>query len=503
MRVGKVYLIGAGPSDVGLMTVRGKQLIEQADVIVYDRLIGNSMVLLLPERAEKIDVGKCAGNHTMPQEQINRLLLERAQEGKIVVRLKGGDPFLFGRGGEELELLVQHGIPYEIVPGVTSAIAVPAYAGIPVTHRDAASSVHIITGHRRAGQEYDIDFGALVRTRGTLVFLMGAAALADICGGLLAAGMNPDTPAAVVQQGTSARQTCISATVSTLDAVVRQQGVRTPAIIVVGDVCRYAEEFAWAEKRPLFGARIAVTRPKARGSALSHKLRALGAEVWELPTIRTCTITPNPALDDAMEHLSDYDFLVFTSPGGVAAFYDAMMQKNYDIRRFGEGKIAAIGQGTVKELRRRGVIADIVPTIYDGQHLGQAVGENCKNGDRILIPRASNGNQELVREIGRWKTVHITDIPVYDTGYEQPFGVDLDKVVSEEALDMMVFTSASTVHGFAKLVSGEKRRLLPAICIGQQTAAAAAEYGMQTVVAESATLDALAQTAAEFYQKKK
>lgn len=503
MKQGKVYLVGAGPSDVGLLTVRGKQLLEQADVIVYDRLIGPSMLLLLPERAEKIDVGKCAGNHTMPQEQISQLLLERAQEGKTVVRLKGGDPFLFGRGGEELELLVQHGIPYEVVPGVTSAISVPAYAGIPVTHRDAASSVHIITGHRRAGQAYDIDFDALVRTKGTLIFLMGVSALPDICAGLLAAGMKADTPAAVVQKGTSARQRRIVATVATLEAEVQRQGSVTPAIIVIGEVCRYAEEFAWAEHRPLFGARIAVTRPKARGSALSDKLRQLGAEVWELPTIRTEAIVPNDALDKALEQLGEYDDLVFTSQVGVTIFCEAMLEKGYDIRRFGRGTIAAIGRGTAKELKKYGILADLVPEIYDGEHLGQAIGERCRNGDRILIPRASRGNNAVLEEIRRRKNVEITDLPVYDTVYEQPFGVDMAQAIAAGELDMALFTSASTVDGFAKLVPEEQRTQLPAICIGKQTAAAAAKYGMQTVTAQRATLDALVQVAVSFHQRKK
>lgn len=503
MKQGKVYLVGAGPSDVGLLTVRGKQLLEQADVIVYDRLIGQSMLLLLPENAEKIDVGKCAGNHTMPQEQINRLLLERAQAGKTVVRLKGGDPFLFGRGGEELELLVQHGVPYEIVPGVTSAISVPAYAGIPVTHRDAASSVHIITGHRRAGQAYDIDFDALVRTKGTLIFLMGVAALPDICAGLLAAGMNPETPAAVVQRGTSARQKRITATVRTLPEEVQRQGVATPAIIVVGEVCCYAQEFAWAEQRPLFGARIAVTRPKARGSALSDKLRQLGAEVWELPTIRTEAITPNPELEDALAYLGEYNYLVFTSPAGVTAFCEAMLNAGCDIRRFGTGTIAAIGRGTAKELRRYGIVADLLPEVYDGAHLGAAIGEQCSDGDRILIPRARKGNDALIQEIRRRKTVDITDLAMYDTVYEQPFCIDLAQAIADGELDAVLFTSASTVHGFAKLLPETQRTQLPAICIGKQTAAAAQEYGMQTVTAQRATLDALAQAAVDWYQQKK
>ena len=241
---GKVWLVGAGPGDPGLLTVKAVEIIKDADLIVYDALIGDSIFSLFPKEAEYISVGKRSGNHTMPQEQIDVLLLEEAQKGKKVVRLKGGDPFLFGRGGEELELLAEHDVPYEIVPGITSPIAVPAYNGIPVTHRDFTSSLHIITGHRRKGSDEDIDFEALVRTEGTLVFLMGIARLSFICGGLLAAGMDPDIPAAVLQQGTTAGQKRIVATVGTLADEVARQGVETPAIIIVGKVCSLADDFA-------------------------------------------------------------------------------------------------------------------------------------------------------------------------------------------------------------------------------------------------------------------
>lgn len=240
---GKVYLVGAGPSDPGLFTIKGKQVLEEAEVVVYDALVGDEILNMIPDEAEAINVGKRSSNHTMPQEKMNELLVQKAKEGKRVVRLKGGDPFLFGRGGEELELLVKEKIPYEVVPGITSAISVPAYQGIPVTHRDFCSSVHIITGHKRAGKEYDIDFEALVRTKGTLVFLMGVSSLGDICRGLLEAGIDPGKPAALLMRGTTAAQKRIVATVATLEAEVKKQGAQTPAIIVVGDVCSLADEF--------------------------------------------------------------------------------------------------------------------------------------------------------------------------------------------------------------------------------------------------------------------
>ena len=262
MTSGKVWLVGAGPGDIGLFTLKGEAVLQQADVVVYDSLVGEGVLARIPEHARLINVGKRASHHTMVQEDINKVLLEEAQKGNKVVRLKGGDPFLFGRGGEELELLSENGIPYEIVPGVTSPISVPAYNGIPVTHRDFCSSLHIITGHKRAGQEYDIDFKALTQTKGTLVFLMGIAALEDICSGLLAGGMDPDMPAAVLQKGTTAGQKRVVATVGTLKAEVDRQGIETPAIIVVGKVCSLADKFAWYEKLPLAGWKVLVTRPR-------------------------------------------------------------------------------------------------------------------------------------------------------------------------------------------------------------------------------------------------
>lgn len=501
MSIGKVYLVGAGPSDVGLLTIRGQQLLQQADVVVYDRLAGESILLLIPEGTETIDVGKRAGQHTMQQEQINRVLLEKAQEGKTVVRLKGGDPFLFGRGGEELELLAQNGIPFEIVPGVTSAISVPAYNGIPVTHRDCTSSLHIITGHARKGKPLMIDFEALVRLHGTLVFLMGVSHLADICRGLLEAGMEPDTPAAVLQQGTTAEQRRVTATVSTLEREAISARIGTPAIIVVGDVCSYAEQFAWAERRPLFGARIVVTRPRTRSSELSQKLRRLGAEVWEVPTIRTQPIRPNPELDCAMEQLNTFNYLVFTSPAGVEIFFQALLALGMDIRRLGEGKIASIGSGTTRELKKYGVIADLQPEIFDAQHLGQLLGEHCQDGERILIPRAQKGSPALIEEIRKRKTVEITDLPTYDTRYQAPKNIDLAAALQQNKISMVVFTSASTVRGFAAALPGLDFGTVMAVCIGKQTQAAAQELGMQTAVAETATLDALVEAAVQSWQK--
>lgn len=488
---GKVWLVGAGPGDPGLFTLKGRQVLAEAEVVVYDALVGQSILNLVPREAKCINVGKRASNHLMPQEEISRVLVREAKKGRRVVRLKGGDPFLFGRGGEELELLCAEGIPYEVVPGVTSAIAVPAYNGIPVTHRDYCSSLHIVTGHKRKGEAYNIDFDALVRTEGTLVFLMGVTALPDICGGLIAAGMDEDMPAAILQKGTTARQKRIVATVSTLEAEVKRQGIETPAIIVVGKVCALADGFAWAERRPLAGKRILVTRPKELSSVMADKLRRKGAEVLELPAIRTEAIVPNPQLSEALGRSADYDWLVFTSPTGVKVFFEQLKAERKDIRAFGQVKLAAIGSGTAKALEAVGLYVDLMPEVYDGEALGKAVAARAKAGDRVLIPRAKAGNPELAEGIRSVPGVTVDDVPTYDTIYENQTLINETLEFEQGQIDYAVFTSASTVKGFAGACPDLDFSRVKAVCIGRQTAAAAGEYGMQTWTAARATMDAV------------
>ena len=451
MTSGKVWLVGAGPGDIGLFTLKGEAVLQQADVVVYDSLVGEGVLARIPEHARLINVGKRASHHTMVQEDINKVLLEEAQKGNKVVRLKGGDPFLFGRGGEELELLSENGIPYEIVPGVTSPISVPAYNGIPVTHRDFCSSLHIITGHKRAGQEYDIDFKALTQTKGTLVFLMGIAALEDICSGLLAGGMNPDMPAAVLQKGTTAGQKRVVATVGTLKAEVDRQGIETPAIIVVGKVCSLADKFAWYEKLPLAGWKVLVTRPRQHISKTADLLRKRGAEVLELPSICTVPVEDNSRLYETFEKIRTYQWIIFTSPAGVEIFFDEMDKKEMDVRSIGQAKIAVIGEG---------------------------------------IPRAEAGNKKLtslLEETG----AKVDDIATYTTRYEKSRLIDEKKEFETGSVDCVVFTSASTVKGFVEGTPGLDYTKVKAACIGKQTKAAADAYGMQTRMAEKATIESL------------
>lgn len=495
-KTGKVWLVGAGPSDPGLFTLKGKAVLEQAEVVVYDALAGQGVLSMIPPQAERIDVGKRSCHHTMVQEKINELLAEKALEGKRVVRLKGGDPFLFGRGGEELELLTRYGIPYEIVPGVTSALSVPAYQGIPVTHRDYCSSVHIITGHKRAGKSYDIDFEALVRTRGTLVFLMGVSSLGDICRGLLDAGMDPGMPAALLIQGTSAHQQRIVAEVATLEEEVKRQGARTPAIIVVGEVCRLAEQFGWYEKQPLGGVKVLLTRPQERMGVTASKLRSLGAEVLEVPAIRTVKTEHNQKLYHALDTLADYGWIAFTSPAGARIFFEEMEAGKIDMRRLANIKIAVIGPGTGQELEKRGIYPDLMPDIYDGEHLGLALAEQCMSGERILIPRAAVGSKELTDALEA-KELAFDDIATYDTEYESSRLVDIQKECAEGGIDYVVFTSASTVRGFAAAANLADYTGIRAVCIGKQTKAAADALGMHSWMSEKATIDSLVQRLVE------
>ncbi len=508
-RKGKVWLAGAGPGDASLLTLKAARLIEKADVIVYDALISAETLSRIPEKKEVIYVGKHAGDHPVPQEEINRILVREAEKGKQVLRLKGGDPFVFGRGGEELELLIRAGIPFEIVPGVTSAAAVPAYAGIPVTHRDYASSFHVITGHARKGGRVDLDFPALVRLKGTLVFLMGLSAMEFLLNGLTEAGMDPDTPAAVLENGTCAGQRRVTATVGTLKEASDRAGIKTPAIIVVGKVCALSSQMHWAEDRVLGGRQFLVTRPRQSISSLAERLRDLGAQVIEMPAIRTEPICPNRRLREALETFgthADQEWLVFTSPAGADLFFDQLMELGMDLRsllvRGAEVRIAAIGSGTAAALRKRGLIPDLVPRVYSAAALGEALAETAAEGSRITVARAEKGSEELLPPLLK-AGLDADDIPLYRTLYEtHPLLKDrIRELLEQGRIDAVTFTSASTVRGFTGAVECADYTGIRAVCIGEQTAAEAAEYGMQIQVSDQASMDAMVGKIVELFGK--
>lgn len=488
MKMGQVTLVGAGPGNPDLLTLGGQRAIESADVIVYDRLAGQAILDLIPDRAERINVGKESSHHTMPQEQINQLLLEKALEGKQVVRLKGGDPFLFGRGGEELELLAEHGVPFREIPGITSAVAVPAYAGIPVTHRACSSSLHIITGHQKAGKPLNIPFKALVQTAGTLVFLMGVGALEEICRGLLDAGMEPDIPAAVIERGTTSFQRTVLATLTTLSETAKAEKVTSPAIIIVGEVCTYSREFDWFSQLPLKGKTVIVTRPRERSGTLSERLRSLGANVVEFPCIETIPLLPCPEMEEAVNNIGRYEWLVFTSPAGVSALMELLARTHRDVRALGPIKLAAIGPGTDRELQKHGLRADLIPDTYDGTHLGQALCSAAPVG-KILILRAKLGTGDLSDALDEGD-VSYDDIRCYETRYTASNTEEVRKLLTPETF--VTFTSASTVIGFVTALGEDTDfSAVTAACIGLKTEAEARKHNLHTITAEKATMDAL------------
>ncbi|MEO6196698.1 MAG: uroporphyrinogen-III C-methyltransferase, partial [Dehalococcoidia bacterium] len=384
---GKVYLVGAGPGDPGLITVAGLERIKDADVIVYDRLIGQTLLAHALADAELIYVGKIpTPTQTQDQEAINQLLVEKAREGKRVVRLKGGDPFVFGRGGEEAEALREAGIPFEIIPGVSSAVAVPAYAGIPVTHRGLATSFAVITGHEDPTKpESAIDWAGVARGADTLIFLMGIKNLPDIVQQLTAHGRSPETPVAVIQQGTTPEQHTVTGTLADIVAIVQNAGIKPPAITVVGEVVRLRDTVSWFENRPLFGKRVLITRTRRQASTLARLLAEEGAITVELPSIEIEPIKDRKAIEAGIDRLrsGDYDWAGFTSANAVDLFFEILAARGLDARAFGASRVFAIGPATANLLAEHGITADLVPDEYVAEAVIEAIEPHLEAQDRV------------------------------------------------------------------------------------------------------------------------
>ena len=488
LETGKVTLIGAGPSGLDLLTLRGFNALQQADVVVFDRLVEQDILDSIPEKAEKIDVGKQNNHHPVPQEEINQILVDKAKECKNVVRLKGGDCFLFGRGGEECEYLAENNIPFEVVSGVTSAIAAPAYAGIPVTHRDFCSSVHIITAHAKAGKKLEIDFESLVKLKGTLVFLMGLSSINDVMQGLINAGMKKDMPAAVIENGTRLTQRKIIANISNISEKVKDLNFKSPSIIVVGEVCTLSNSLDWFSKQPLYGQTVVVTRPKERIGTLSEKLRRLGANVIECPCIQTINEIDTDKFNIALQR--QYDYIVLTSPAGVYAMVEALEKINKDLRVFYNCKFAVIGSGTAKELKKYGITADLMPEIYDSEHLGKLLADKLDSNSSVLILRAKEGSNELTKAL-KERNINFLDISTYRTEYCCDKSKMLIELIKNNSVNTITFTSASTVIGFVESVKLDKYNNFTALCIGKQTAKKAEFYGMKIKIAKNATINSM------------
>ena len=462
-----VYLVGAGPGDPGLLTRRGEELLRRADVVVYDRLASPAFLDLAPPSAELVDVGKAPGRVAMAQEQINELLVERGKAGLEVVRLKGGDPFVFGRGGEEAESCRDAGVPYEVVPGITSAIAAPAYAGIPVTHRGLSTSFTVVTGHEDPAKgTTDTDWDALARAGGTLVVLMGAGHLQEIAPRLIAGGRDPATPVAAVRWGTRPEQRTIRGTLAT----IADLGVQAPSAIVIGEVAGL--DLGWFEQRPLFGRRIVVTRAREQASELRVRLEQLGAEVIELPSIALEPIA------FALPELGSYEWIVFTSANGVDAFFErGLAPADLDARALAATRVAAIGPGTERALARRGIRADLVPERFVAESLLEAFPDPRGAESRVLIARAETARDVLPEGLeARGYAVDV--LAVYRTVSAEPDATEVEKVRAGD-VDAITFTSSSTVANFCDAVGAIPDGGPAVISIGPVTSQTAHDRGLQ------------------------
>ena len=484
MSTGRVYLVGAGPGDPGLLTVRARELLEAADVVVHDRLGTEAVLPLCRPDAELVNAGKAPGRAALTQGEINDALVAAAGRAGTVVRLKGGDPFLFGRGGEEAEALTAAGVPYEVVPGVTSAIAAPAYAGVPVTHRGAATAVTIVTGHEDPGKaESQTDWAAIARVGGTIVLLMGMARLEAIASALIAAGRPADEPAAVVQWGTTPRQRSLVATLGTVAEAAALAGLGAPAVVVVGPVAALGERIAWLDG-PLRGRRIVVTRARAQASELTTALRALGAEVIELPTIRIVPVASSAEIDAACARIGDYDLLVLTSVNGVDTLLDRLWERGRDARALAsDATLVAIGPATAERLAARGMRVDVVPERFLAEGVLEALEDRSLDGARVLVARAREARPELVDGL-RARGAQVDEVALYDTIAEAP---PAERLADALDADYLTFTASSTVRRFAELVPPGRLGGLPGrvVSIGPITSQTAREHGL-VVHAEAA-----------------
>jgi uroporphyrinogen III methyltransferase/synthase len=480
----KVYLIGAGPGDPGLFTLRGKAILEKADAVVYDYLANETLLSFARKDAELIYVGKKGGDHTLPQKDITALLVARAREGKIVARLKGGDPYMFGRGGEEAEALVVAGIPFEEVPGVTSGIAGPAYAGIPLTHRAHASSVCFATGHEDpAKPETAHNWQALAGSASTLVFYMGMKNLPDIAQKLIAAGMPADTPAALVRWGTTGRQKSLVATIGELPGAAKKYGFSAPCLIIVGRVVTLHDRLNWFETRPLSGKGVVVTRAREQASDSAALLEEFGASVIQFPTIEISPLAEYSQTREAIRNLAAYSMLIFTSVNGVHYFWKQLRELGLDSRALGTRKIVAIGPATADVLRGKGVEPDFVPEKYVAEAVAEGIISLCggdMSGMRVLLPRAAAGRDVLPQALRAANAV-VDVLPVYQT---VPSEARRDEVLTRLAageIHCITFASSSTVSNFLSLIPVETLKRYPNLkfaCIGPVTAATLLEAGL-------------------------
>jgi uroporphyrinogen III methyltransferase/synthase len=474
--MGKVYLVGAGPGDFKLITLRALELIQQADVIIYDNLANKELITLAKDTTELIYAGKKASQHELPQKDINALLLKKARKNGVVVRLKGGDPFIFGRGGEEAEYLSDHGVECEVVPGVTSAISVPAYAGIPLTHRDYASTVAFITGHEGEKKTTStIRWHELAEGPETLVFLMGIKNLRTITERLIREGKDPETPACIIQSGTLPTQKVVTGKLSEIGSLAKQAGIKPPGIIIVGNVVSLRKKLEWFEKRPLFGKKIAVTRALHQSMRLSKLLSDKGAQVIHVPTIEISVITPNSRLLNAIDSLGSYYCIIFTSVNGASVFFDALYKKGKDARSLQGIKIIPIGEATASLLTAKGIIPDHLPGQFTSEGIIDVLKGLTVMDKRFLLPRAKEA-RDIIVEFIKAKGGACDVVPVYTTR--------LPKKIRplDQRPDIVTFTSSSTVTNFVKLYGKDALKDAHIASIGPVTTKTLKTHGLQASI---------------------
>lgn len=504
MNRGIVYIVGAGPGDPKLITVKGLECIKKAGVIIYDRLACRRLLAFARPEAELIYVGKSPERHTLKQDEINRLLVEKAAKGKIVTRLKGGDPFVFGRGGEEAEALWKAGIPFEVVPGVTSAVAAPAYAGIPVTHREYTSTMAIITGNEDPLKEYSsIAWDKISTGAGTLVFLMGITNLTKIAERLIENGRPPQTPVALVMWGTRPEQRTLVGTLENISKKAEEAGFKNPAVIIVGEVVSLRDKLNWFEKKPLFGKRVLVTRSREQASALSTAVEALGGEPLEFPTIRITDPEDYGPLDQAIKQLHTFNVVIFTSVNGVKSFFRRLRHQQKDIRELGTARICAIGPKTREALEDFGLQVNYVPEEYRAEKVVEELCGKVGAGERVLLPRADIARNVLPEALAKMG-VDVTEVVAYSTtmgGGDAPM---IKEMLRNKEIHLITFTSSSTVRNFVKFLDApDLKNLLAGVtvaCIGPITAGTAEDMGLDVdVVAEKYTIEGLVEAILKYY----
>jgi uroporphyrinogen III methyltransferase / synthase len=504
-KIGKVYIIGAGPGDAGLFTLAGVDRLRLADVVIYDNLVNEELLRYAAANARFVYAGKKGGNHTLSQEKINALLLAEALAGRIVARLKGGDPFIFGRGGEEAEMLASHDVPFEIIPGVTSAIAVPAYAGIPLTQRTATSTVAFVTGHEDPTKDKsDIDWQALTGI-GTLVFLMGVKNLAQITQALIDHGKAPTTPVALIRRGTMPEQEVLVARLADIASRARSANFAPPAILVVGEVVKLRETLQWFEQKPLFGKGIVVTRPDKQAYDLGALLEREGARVFHFPTIKIGPPRNWRSLDTSINKLDTYNWIIFTSANGVQYFFERLFVLGKDIRDLRGIKICCIGPATAKQVQAKGIRVDLIPKQYISEGILQSFASINMRGQTVLIPRAAQARDILPD--GLTKAGATVDVATaYETVGSEKKKKELRAMLAHNNIHVITFTSPSTVTNFLQIM-GRGFSLPEEVkiaCIGPVTAATANEAGLSVdIMQDEYTMEGLVQSLARYFKKKK